>query len=58
LEKWTAAAVGFSIIINGFYDNIPRAKKHSIEELSTYLTTLTPAQRVELMSLYKEKMKK
>lgn len=58
LEKWTAAAVGFSLLINGLYDNNPRRPpEESIDSLSDKLVCMTPEQRVELMKLYKEKSK-
>jgi len=53
LEKWTAGIVAFSMFINGFYDNIPRAKSLTVEKLCGYLKKLTPEERAELMKLYK-----
>ena len=57
LEKWTAAVVGFSVLVNGVYDNIPRAKALTLDELCCQLKKLTPEKRTELMTIYKSKIK-
>jgi sulfite exporter TauE/SafE len=52
LEKWTAAAVGFSMIVNGLYDNIPRAKPLDLKTLGE---TLTREDLADIITFYKEK---
>jgi hypothetical protein len=56
LEKWTAAAVGFSILINGLYDQNPRKsapKDNTIEDLDA---TITTEQLIELVRLRKARI--